>query len=402
MPEAQIHLQSLHPGQLTVINNRKRFNTLAMGRRWGKTVLGQKLAIDPALAGFPVGWFSPSYKLLIDVWRDLRNALQPIIARSNVQERRIELTTGGVIEMWSLDNADAGRGRKYARIIVDEAAMVKSLTHAWSASLRPTLTDYAGDGWFLSTPKGRNGFWQLYQSGQDDTNSEWASWHMPTATNPFIDPAEIEAARKMLPERIYAQEYLAQFLEDAGGVFRRVMDAATATEQAKAEDGTQYVMGADWGKSNDFTVLTVLDTNGRMVHLDRFNQIDYQVQLGRLQALAERFKPSAIIAEQNSMGAPLAEQLLRMGLPVQPFNTTNATKTAIIDGLALAFERGDIAILPDPTLIGELQAYEMERLPSGLLRYSAPDGLHDDTVMSLALAWYGIGKPTAKTLVDFA
>lgn len=76
---------------------------------------------------------------------------------------------------------------------------------------------------------------------------------------------------------------------------------------------------------------------------------------------------------------------------VQGVQFTNATKANLVEALALAFERGDLQILNDPLLVGELQAYEMERLPSGLVRYSAPDGLHDDIVMSLALAWAAFG-----------
>jgi hypothetical protein len=126
------------------------------------------------------------------------------------------------------------------------------------------------------------------------------------------------------------------------------------------------------------------------VHVDRFNQIDYALQVSRLKALAEKFRPSSIIAESNSMGEPIIEQLQREGLPVQPFQTTQSSKIAGIEALAMAFERGDIAILPDPTLIGELQAYEQERLPSGLMRYGAPEGMHDDMVMSLMIVWHGI------------
>jgi hypothetical protein len=81
------------------------------------------------------------------------------------------------------------------------------------------------------------------------------------------------------------------------------------------------------------------------------------------------------------------ELLQRKGLPITPFVTTNATKASAIEGLSLAFERGEIKIIPDTTLIGELQAYEAQRLPSGALRYGAPEGMHDDTVMALALAW---------------
>jgi hypothetical protein len=180
------------------------------------------------------------------------------------------------------------------------------------------------------------------------------------------------------------------FLDDAGGVFRRVTNAATATE-TPAEKGHEYAIGVDWGKSGDFTVLSVLDiADKRMVALDRFNRIDYVVQRGRLAAMHERYNATVIIAESNSMGEPIIEQLQRDGLPVRGFTTTNATKAQAIEALGLAFERGDIRILPDPVLIGELQAYEMERLPSGMTRYSAPDGMHDDCVMSLALAWQAL------------
>ena len=87
------------------------------------------------------------------------------------------------------------------------------------------------------------------------------------------------------------------------------------------------------------------------------------------------------------MGEPLIEQLQKMGMPVAPFTMTAPTKKALIEELALGFEQGTIRIINDPTLIGELQAYEMTRTPSGMLRYSAPSGMHDDCVVALALAW---------------
>ncbi len=360
-----------------------------MGRRWGKTVLGADLAVDPILDGLPVAWFAPSYKMMVEVWRDMEEVLAPITKRVSVQDRRIDTITGGVFEMWTLDSPDAGRGRKYARAIIDEAAMVRNLMGAWMASIRPTLTDLKGDAWFLSTPKGRNAFWQMYQLGIDTHEPDWASWQMPTVTNPYIDPTEVEAARRMLPERIFAQEYLADFIEDSGGVFRKVMEAATA-QPNRDHMGNMFIMGADFGKHHDFTVLTMMDADlKQMVEVDRFNQIDYSVQVGRLRAMYDRWKPIAIIAERNSIGDPIIERLQLDGLPVQPFTTTNASKAQVIDGLALAFERSEISILDDPILLGELMAYEMERLPSGMLRYSAPEGQHDDFVISLALAWYG-------------
>jgi hypothetical protein len=387
----------LHPAQRQVVSEQRRFNAVDCGRRFGKTLLGMNRAKQTLRRGLPVGWFAPTYKLVIDVWQEMTRSLHNQIARRSAVDKRLELTNGAVFEMWTLDNPDAGRSRKYARVIIDEAAMVKSLMLAWNASIRPTLTDYRGDAWFLSTPKGRNGFWEMYLKGLDDKEPDWACWKMPTASNPYIDLAEIEDARRQSPERYFQQEYLAEFLADGDGVFRKVMEAATAEEQYARLGDHQYVLGVDWGKVNDFTVITVIDTTLRsLVCIDRFNQIDYTVQLGRLEAIYKRFSPVGVVVEYNSMGIPLVETLVRMGLPVIAFQTTNASKAAIIDALSLAFERNEITILNDPVLIGELLAYDMERLPSGLLRYGAPEGFHDDCVMSLAFAWSEVYQPAVE------
>ena len=186
---------------------------------------------------------------------------------------------------------------------------------------------------------------------------------------------------------------MALIVDDAGAVFRRVMAAATVELQEKPLKGHEYVFGVDWGKQHDFTVIAVFDITTRsLVYLDRFNKIDYHIQVKRLEVLFGIFKPYVILAERNSMGEPLIETLQRNGLPVQPFTTTNSTKAEIIDLLALDFERGGIEIVNDYILIGELQAYAMERLPSGMFRYSAPEGMHDDTVIALALANYAAGE----------
>jgi hypothetical protein len=217
---------------------------------------------------------------------------------------------------------------------------------------------------------------------------------MPTASNPYIPASEIEGMQRTLPERVFRQEVLAEFLEDAGGVFRHVVECATSQEQMTPTYRHEYVIGVDWGKLNDFTAFTVVDVTKRaLVRLDRFNQIDYSVQVGRLRALCDLFRPTTIVVERNSIGEPLIEILVRLGLPVVAFQTTNASKAWIIDALALAFERKEISIIADATLINELQSYEMERLPSGMLRYSAPSGMHDDCVMALALAWSEIVTP---------
>ena len=158
-------------------------------------------------------------------------------ARKSEQEKRLELISGGVVDLWSLDSPDSGRGRKYAVVVIDEAAMIPALAEAWQQSIRPTLTDLQGSAWFLSTPKGINYFKVLFDRGQDCEREDWASWQMPTSANPFINSQEIEAARLDMTETAFNQEYLAQFVNWEGSVFRRVGEAATAI--AKIAAGTR-------------------------------------------------------------------------------------------------------------------------------------------------------------------
>ena len=384
----RLKLPRPHAAQRHVLDTRKRFNVLCMGRQWGKTTISIECVVRATLTGKPVAWFSPTYRSLSDAWRQILATLDPISTRKNDSERRLELIGGGSLECWSLDNSDAGRGRAYAALVVDEAAMVKDLETAWEQSMRPMLSAYQGEAWFLSTPKGTaNYFHSLYQRGKSEP--DWASWQMPTETNPFIAASEIAAAKADLTDLAFAQEYLAQFVSWAGAVFRRITDAVG---EITAEPAA--MIGVDWGRTGDSTVFTALSARGHVVAMERFRGVEYALQRQRLAEFWRRTGGQCwIVAEQNSMGGPVVEQLQRDGLPVVGFSTTSASKAAIIERLALAFERGTITIPNDPVLIGELQAFEGSRSPSGLMRYGAPAGVHDDCVMSLAIGWAALQEP---------
>jgi len=373
---------AMHPAQTKV---------LSMGRRWGKTVLGGALCGNTLAQHGRVAWIAPTYKNTRPLWRWLVQATAEDVRAKrmvvNKSERSIETRRGGFLGIYSGDSIDSIRGEAFHLVVMDEAARIEET--AWSDAIMPTLADFDGSAILISTPKGKNWFWYEWLRGQD-ASDEIASWQASTAKNPSPQIRKaFEKAKGRVSESTFRQEWLAEFLE-GGQVFRRITEATTATALTERR-GSVYVAGIDWGKHNDFTVITILDARTReQVYIDRFNQIDYAIQMTRLEAACDRFKPVAIIAERNSMGEPLTEHLHRRGLPVKPFLTTNASKAEAIDALALAFERGDIRILPHAAQTAELQAYEMERSPSGLMRYHAPDGMHDDTVMALALAWQGI------------
>jgi hypothetical protein len=405
---ATIRLPMPHKGQRHVIQHARRFNWLSAGRRWRKTTLAMSIVVEAALGGGTYIWGAPTYDQVRIGMEECRRATGGVAHFNLSRMTAVIPQTNGVIVFRSLDNPDNVRGYTADGVVIDEAAFVKR--EAWIEVLRPMLIDTGGWAWGIGTPKGRNWFYSEFIKAQD--HDDYMAWQIPTRgvrvtggelvsdphplENPSVPFSEIVQMWQSMPERVFQQEILGVFHENTGGVFRRVMDAATATAQDGAIGGHEYTFGVDWGRSNDYTAIAVLDiTHSEIVALDRFNQIDYSLQLARLTALYERFRPRAIVAEANSMGQPLIEQLQAAGLPVVPFTTTAASKQIAVDALALAFERGALRIIPDPTLIAELQAYEAERLPSGMLRYGAPSGIHDDTVMAVMLAWHN---PTPATV----
>ena len=147
------------------------------------------------------------------------------------------------------------------------------------------------------------------------------------------------------------------------------------------------MMGVDWGKQNDFTRIRILCREcHRVVDWDGFNQIDYVFQRERLRVLYDRWKPSPVLAESNSIGEPNIEMLQRDGLPVSGFETTATTKPPLIESLALALERGEVQLPQEDA--DELESYEMKtNANTGRPTYSAPEGAHDDRVIADALTW---------------
>lgn len=386
----ELEIPARHPAQEQIVAESKRFNVVACGRRFGKTLLGTELNLEPALDGYPVGWFSPTYKMLSPVWREVKELFAPITKTVNVQEHRIELITGGEFIMWSLEAPEAIRGRPYKRVIVDEAAMVPHFQETWQAIIRPTLTDYIGDSYWLSTPKGMNFFKQGYDFGQDPLMTDWASWRFPTSANPYIQASEIESARLELPELTFKQEYLAEFLQNEGAVFRNIEPNLTApVTRPEQHAGHRITQGIDWAMKEDFTcVSTFCATCKTELHLDRFNMIGWDIQRGRIKAGYAYWGVGFSLAEENSIGAPNIEALQNERMSIHPFTTSATTKPPLIQSLALCFERNEAKWLNDPVAKAELIAYESKiSVITGRPSYSAPEGMHDDTVIARALAW---------------
>lgn len=379
----------LHPAQQRVVDGAKRFNVLECGRRSGKTTLGVDLAIDKALDSLPVGWFAPTYKILADAWRELVTGCADISKRVDQQERRIELLTGGVIECWSLDTPDPARGRKYARVLIDEAGIVRDLEQAWNGAIRPTLTDYRGDAWFFGTPKGHNYFHRLYAKGQQG-DADWISWRFGTIENPVISGAEVDAARRDMPPSVFEQEYMGIPADDGGNPFggpEAIRQCIGPLSQA-----APAVWGVDLAKSQDWTWAIALDASGSVCRTERW-QGPWSETMDRLTFLLR--SGHRALVDSTGVGDPILEQVQRrVGGNIEGYHFTAPSKQRLMEGLAAAIHQQTIRY-PDGPLVNELESFAYEYTKSGV-RYSAPDGLHDDGVCALALAVQARSAPAVR------
>ncbi len=375
--QKEIFLPKRHQNQQKVTDEADRFNVLNCGRRWGKSVLSINLIAETAIHGNPSGYFAPTYKLLEGTFREAIQCLEPIVSRKH-DNQFIELSTGGIIEFWSLENPFAGRSRKYKRVIVDEGAFVKNLLESWNTAIRPTLTDLIGDAWFMSTPRGKNDFHTLHNRGQSGEKF-WKSWTMPTHTNPYISRSEIEEARLGLPEEAYNQEYLAIFSENAANPFgfKHIQNCIKPLS-----NGTPVCFGIDLAKSVDWTVVTGLDSDGQICFFERWQSDWSQTRAKIIQIVGS--KPAYI--DSTGVGDPIAEDVQKSCRQVENYHFTSTSKQQIMEGLASAIQKGHISIL-EGVMRAELESFEYEYTRTGV-KYISQSGMHDDTVCSLALAYH--------------
>jgi len=220
----EINLKELHPAQKQIKNEAKRFNVLKCGRRFGKTDFSHCLVVRPLVNGKRVGFWYPNYKDGKDVWSSIKNILYPVILKKDEQLRQLTTITGGVLDMWSLEDPDAGRGFKYHRAIIDEAEKARHLKKAWEEAIRATLVDYQGDAWFMSTPKFGNTYFKETLFNNEKKFDNWKSWRFTSYDNPFLPKGELDEIKASLDPLVFACEYLAEDVDITDNPFAYAFD----------------------------------------------------------------------------------------------------------------------------------------------------------------------------------
>jgi hypothetical protein len=213
---------SLLPWQQEVFKDSTRFKVIAAGRRCGKSRLAATTLLIEGLRcppGSAVLYVSPTMGQSRQIIWDLLLSLgRDVIQTSHVNNLDITLINGARIYVRGADRPDTLRGVSLTYAVLDEVADIK--VEAWEQVIRASLSDKKGRAIFIGTPKGRNWFYDLFNLGKNENDSEWRSWHFTTKDNPMIDPKEIESAKKTLSSFSFKQEYMASFDTAGSDIFK--------------------------------------------------------------------------------------------------------------------------------------------------------------------------------------
>lgn len=391
------------PYQLEIHQDPTRYKVVVRGRRGGKTEEEIQGIVMDAVTNPGRHWLvGPNYRQIKSIaWTRLKAVLevdrdwvfneQELYAHNpNILD---EKGTPTRIELKGADKEDSLVGVALKSLRVDEAALVKA--HVWSQVLRPMLADYQAPAYFYSTPRGKNWFYDLYMRGVNGDNG-WKSWKQSTSINAYIKPGEIEEAKKDMTEMMFTQEIMAEFLSEETGVFKKIRQCIVG-KYKEAVAGRLYVMGVDLARTVDFTVLTVMDSITReVVAWERFQDLAWTIQKLKVQELAARYGNALCVIDSTGIGDPIIEDMRNAGVSIwynedKPgFKFTNDSKNQLINNLAIAIEQRRITFPNEQILVDELQAFEYQITDGGKIKYGAPDGKHDDCVISLALACWAL------------
>ncbi len=385
-----------HPDQRRVIdsieNSEAKYITLTTGRQWGKTMLGMNLILKWSLTTPKSSnmWVSPVYQQSKRVMDLIHNAIAGtnIIKSINRSEMVIELNNGSSILFRSAEREDNLRGHTLDHLIVDESAFIKDAV--WDTVLKQTTLVKGRRVLFISTPKGKNFLYSLHIRGMDETQKSYLSLKGTSYDTPYITKEELDEARDTLPEEVYKQEILAEFLDNGGEVFNNIDRYCTIPQWSDPQGGKNYYAGLDLGRTNDYTVLTIFDENGNVVFIWRERQKSWDYIVGQVLNYVKKYKANLMV-EVNNIGDVIYEQLKNQYQNTDPFVTRNDSKQNIIEDLIYGLNKGDI-LLPSQQLFSplynELRVFSFDYSPkTRRITYKAKEGHHDDCVMSLAIGY---------------
>jgi hypothetical protein len=383
------------PAQDQIFNHPARFKIASKGRRFGLTKGAANDFIQCALERkFKQGLWVDTVMNNID--RYVERYFLPTLTKLPKEmwnwrkQAKILEMVDSYIDFRSADRPENIEGFGYDKVFLNEAGIILNNPYLWDNAIRPMLWEYKPQTVIGGTPKGKNQFYELSLRGQDPNQPEYQFFHYTSFDNPYLDHDALAEDMRSMPEMVVKQEVYAEFLEDTGVVFRGVRAIANAKPE-KPKNGHMYVIGVDIAKVQDFTVLAVYDRKtNKQVYQARFNKLEWPFQKKKIIEISRYYNNALVILDATGIGDPIADDLTRAGVPIEPYKLTNPSKKELIEKLAIWIEQQKIEIINNAETLAEFNAFTYDISNSGRIMYNAPVGFHDDIVIAHGLAVWSL------------
>lgn len=307
-----------------------------------------------------------------------------LLKSANSQLLTMEFTNGSEILFKSAEQRDALRGFTVSGLLViDEAAYIPDSIFE---ILYPTCDANNAPILVISTPLFCSGeFYELYTRGMEGNGRiksfNWSEYD----TSKYLSAEKLEYYRETISPLKFRSEYLGEFISEGSYIFG---DLNPCVYSSKPDSSPVYA-AVDWGagNGNDYTVIVLIDAEGNVTGIESFNDLGPVEQVERISNIVNSRNLRCVCVEMNSIGTIYYDMLRKkVKTEIRRFTTTNDSKRNIIEQLITAFQTRTIGIPYDEELLRELQHYSVEKTKTGLT-YNGADGVHDDYVMALALAY---------------
>ena len=364
------------------------FGVLVSPRGAGKTLLSINLALYWVLRNnnSKLGYITPIYSLGKEVFEIIQSRTHELIESSNKSDLTIKFINGSSIKFLSADRADSVRGFRFHYLILDEVAYLDKASI--ETAILPTLNPLGIKCLMISTPRGKNHFYEYYLRGQEG-NEEYISYKIPLNECPYVKQELIDEARKSLPHEVFRAEYEAEFTDSTNDVFTNIERNSILNGWTLPTRGNKYFAGVDTGLSSDYSVLTIIDEGGRVVYVDRVNNDTLENIGNRFVSKLKQYSVQGCYVETNGIGKAMFELIRKEIRGATAFQTNQDNKMTAIRTLMSDMESGMIELPTKeffPHLYNELSAFTYKYNANGKISFSHPKGMNDDCVDGLWLA----------------
>lgn len=388
----------LYPYQVAILDAPERFTVTVASTKVGKTASHIVWLFERALeckSNQSVWWVAPTFAQAKIAFNRMKVQItDKELYKANETNLVLTLVTGAKIEFKTGEKPDNLYGDDVYAFVFDE--FTRARESAWFA-LRSTITSTGGKGKFIGNAKGKKNWgYKLAmkaKGGQDPdykyfkiTAYDAAEAGMMTKDGrPFIE--EIESAKRDLPEHVFNELYLAEASEDGSNPFGLKFIDQCCVPSLSTEPSACF--GIDLARKIDYVSMIGLDRLARMSYHTSYRKVSWQITIDNIKYLPK--VPKAM--DSTGVGDVVLSQV-EVDANVEGYIFTEASKQRLMEGLAVAFQQRKIIIADDGDVVNgtgkvrhQLEQFEFVYTRTGV-RYSAPEGEHDDEVCALALAWH--------------